>query len=144
MSNSVLVEESPGLLVIEEGDVTVLETAPINSLVVEDGPVDVLVDQSAAGEVVVESESVTVLEILHVLPTETIPEEEEVYAKRVDFVTDLLIYRGEAAVGTLESEALWRVRRLTLGTDDDVTEEWANGNANFVNTWDNRASLSYS
>lgn len=69
--------------------------------------------------------------------------ETEVYSTRVDFINDNLLYKGEAVVGTLNSTSLWRIRRITIGTDGDITEEWANGNANFVNVWNNRISLNY-
>jgi hypothetical protein len=70
------------------------------------------------------------------------------YTKRVDEV-GALIYIGEATPGTAASSALWRVQRITL-TDapststNDVLIEWADGDANFNNIWDNRASLTYS
>jgi hypothetical protein len=144
VSNSVLVEEASGLLVEIEDGATVLEAEANQEILVESGTEPVVEEVLTATEVSLESNTATVLEILHVLPTQTVPEEEEVYAKRVDFVSELLIYRGEAEVGTLESEASWRIRRITLGLDDDVTEEWANGNSNFSNPWDNRAILSYS
>lgn len=67
-----------------------------------------------------------------------------VYASRTDFVTANLAYIGEALPGTLESAPSWRIKRLTLGLDDDVVTEWADGNANFDNVWNDRASLSYS
>jgi hypothetical protein len=70
--------------------------------------------------------------------------EEEVYSTRVDFVNDNLLYRAEAPVGTADSAPFWRIRRIVIGNDGDVTEVWANGNANFVNIWDNRTFLSYS
>jgi hypothetical protein len=70
--------------------------------------------------------------------------EDEVYSTRVDFVNDNLLYKAEAAVGTANSLPLWRIRRVIVGNDGDITEEWANGNANFVNIWDNRVSLNYS
>lgn len=69
------------------------------------------------------------------------------YAKRTDFVdASNLIYRGEATVGSAESASVWRIRRLTIdvNSDDDVTEEWQDGNANFDNVWDDRAAGSYS
>ena len=69
--------------------------------------------------------------------------EEAVYAKRVDMVGDLLIYRGEAVVGAAESAPLWRIRRITL-TSDDMTEEWAGGNAAFDKPWTDRVTLGYS
>lgn len=71
-------------------------------------------------------------------------EEEMAYAKRTDFATESLIYRGEAAVGSATSASVWRIRRLTLAADDDVTEEWAGGTAEFDKIWDDRASLTYS
>ena len=71
-------------------------------------------------------------------------EDEMMYAKRVDMVSDNLLYRGEAAVGSTTSAAAWRVRRITIGVDGDVTEEWAGGTANFDKTWDGRLGYTYS
>ena len=71
-------------------------------------------------------------------------EEEMAYAKQTDFVTDNLIYRGEAAVGSATSASAWRIRKLIIGNDGDVSETWADGNANFDNVWDDRLSLTYS
>jgi len=75
-----------------------------------------------------------------------ISEDEIMYAKRVDFVTDVLTYRGEAPVGTLDTEASWRIRKIIFdaGDGDDIEETWADGNAQFDNIWDDRAGLSYS
>jgi hypothetical protein len=52
------------------------------------------------------------------------------------------MYKGEAAVGSLESAAVWRISKITI-IDDDISEVWADGNSNFDNVWDNRLSLSY-
>jgi len=71
-------------------------------------------------------------------------EEEVVYSKRVDFISDLLLYRGEGSPGILTSAPTWRVRRITIAVDGDVTEEWADGNADFDKIWDDHLSLSYS
>ena len=73
-----------------------------------------------------------------------INEEDMVYAKQTDFVTDSLIYKGEAQVGSATSAPVWRIRRLVLGIDGDVSETWASGTAIFDKIWDNRASLIYS
>ena len=67
-----------------------------------------------------------------------------VYATRTDFASTTIAYVGEAIPGTLDSSASWRIKRLTLGLDDDVVTEWAGGNANFDKVWNDRASLSYS
>ena len=66
------------------------------------------------------------------------------FAQRVDFITDNLLYRGEAVPGTAPGSNLWRIRRITIGLDNDVTTEWADGNADFDNIWDDRLILSYS
>ncbi len=73
-----------------------------------------------------------------------IAEEDVVYSKRIDFISDDVLYKGEAEVGSSESAPVWRVRRITVGADGDVTEVWAGGTANFVNSWSNRLSYSYS
>ena len=65
-------------------------------------------------------------------------------ATRFDQIDPTLGYIGEANPGTATSAASWRVRKLDFGVDGDVTVTWADGNSNFDNIWDNRASLSYS
>ena len=90
----------------------------------------------------------TIVEVVVVVAGEQGPpgkpaEEDMPYAKRTDFVTDSLIYRGEAEVGTADATEGWRIRRITIGVDGDVTEEWAGGSSGFTNAWNNRASLSY-
>lgn len=68
-----------------------------------------------------------------------------IYARRTDFTAnDAIIYKGEAIVGALNAAPVWRVRRLTIGTDGDTTEEWADGAAAFAHVWDDRLTLAYS
>lgn len=64
-------------------------------------------------------------------------------ARRVDFVGDTLIYRGEAAPGADETASVWRIKRIQFGVDGDVTETWADGVAEFAHVWTDRASLTY-
>ncbi|TXH08947.1 MAG: hypothetical protein E6R04_09640 [Spirochaetes bacterium] len=64
-------------------------------------------------------------------------------AKRVDNVGDAVWYHGWAAIGTATSAASWKICKVTL-TGDDAATTWADGNADYDNVWDNRASLSYS
>jgi len=83
-----------------------------------------------------------------VLLTQNIISDDDVpYSKEVDFVSDSLIYRGEAQPGTATSDPYWRIRRMTFTIDangnEDYKEEWADGNANFDNVWDDRLSLNY-
>jgi hypothetical protein len=73
-----------------------------------------------------------------------IVEEEMIYTEEVDFVGDDLVYRGWANPGSISSQPLWRVRRTRfVGADGDVIHDWANGNGEFTNIWDDRATFSY-
>jgi hypothetical protein len=72
-----------------------------------------------------------------------IAEEEMVYAKRVDWVDENTLYKGEATPGALEDAPVWRIRRLTINEAGDVTEQWAGGNAQFNKVWNDRSQLTY-
>lgn len=72
-----------------------------------------------------------------------VSEEDMVYSKRIDFVGDI-IYRAEAVPGSSESAGVWRIRKIFVATDGDVTETWASGNALFDKVWTNRLSYVYS
>lgn len=79
--------------------------------------------------------------------TDTLPvigEEDMVYSKRIDFVTDDELYRGEAPVGSSEADSVWRIRKVVIGSDGDVWETWAGGTALFDKTWNLRTSYVYS
>ena len=72
------------------------------------------------------------------------PEDDVMYEKRVDFISDGELYRGEAVPGTLDSDGVWRIRKITLSAiDDDVVETWANGNDTFDKVWDDRLTYTY-
>tara|TARA_Y100000310_G_C20563780_1_gene754432 strand:+ start:531 stop:803 length:273 start_codon:yes stop_codon:yes gene_type:complete len=68
-------------------------------------------------------------------------------AKRVSYDgSNRQQYIGDAKPGTATSAASWRVRRISYdGNSYRIAAiEWAEGDNNFDNVWDNRASLSYS
>lgn len=69
------------------------------------------------------------------------------HARRLDFVEDTVIYRGEAAPGTADNTAAWRIKRIefTPGPDgkQDVTETWAGGTAEYLRAWTDRETLEY-
>lgn len=73
-----------------------------------------------------------------------ISEEDMTYSKRIDFISDSVLYKGEAAVGSSESSAAWRIRKVVIEQDGDVSETWAAGTAAFDKTWNLRASYVYS
>lgn len=65
-------------------------------------------------------------------------------AKIYDQVDSTTAYLGDAAVGSSQASAVWRIQKLVFTASGGVTITWANGAATFVNVWNNRASLSYS
>jgi hypothetical protein len=69
--------------------------------------------------------------------------EDGMYSKRVDFVGETIIYKGEALAGASEMSAVWRLRKLILSVDGDVQELFADGDAEFDNIWNDRAAKAY-
>ena len=69
--------------------------------------------------------------------------EEVALSKRIDFISESLFYRGEAAPGASDSASVWRIKRIEFSPDGDVTEKWAGGTADFDKTWDDRSTLNY-
>ena len=63
----------------------------------------------------------------------------------IDFTSSTsFIYKGYAAVGSSNSTAVWKILRISLLDADAGTTKYANGNTNFSNIWNNRASYTYS
>lgn len=52
-------------------------------------------------------------------------------------------YRGYANLGTAVTEASWKISRTTVAAGVTLTE-YADGNMEYDNIWNNRASLTYS
>lgn len=64
------------------------------------------------------------------------------FAVRTEQATSTVLYVGRATAGTASASALWQV--MKIDTTSGVVVTWADGNGDFDNIWDNRASLSYS
>lgn len=62
----------------------------------------------------------------------------------MDPASATITYVGRAAAGSATSAAVWQLSRLTFDVSGNLTkQEWADGNGNYDNVWDDRASLSY-
>ena len=61
----------------------------------------------------------------------------------IDESTAGTIYVGRATIGTATTSATWQIQR-TMTVANITTVEWADGNIQYDNVWDNRGSLSYS
>ena len=71
-------------------------------------------------------------------------EQEIMYTKRVDFIDENLLYRGEAEPGIFTTQGFWRIRKISISAiDDDIVEIWADGNDNFDKIWDDHLSYQY-
>lgn len=64
------------------------------------------------------------------------------YATIVDEASATITYVGKALPGTVTASALWQVQKID--TSGDLTITWADGNTDFDNVWNDRATLSYS
>lgn len=61
----------------------------------------------------------------------------------VDSGDSTITYVAAAKPGSLTSAASWQIRRITV-TGDATAIEWADGDSQFNNVFDDRESLSYS
>jgi len=57
---------------------------------------------------------------------------------------NMVEYHGWAQPGTAKSEAGWRIAKLTYSGFNVTDIQFADGDVEFDNIWDNRESLSYS
>jgi hypothetical protein len=64
------------------------------------------------------------------------------YAIRIDKASDTITYVGYGARGAIDFNDVWMIMKLEkTGTVTAIT--YADGNIEFDNVWDNRASLVY-
>lgn len=64
------------------------------------------------------------------------------YATIVDEASATITYVGKATPGTATASALWQIQKID--TTGDLTITWADGNADFDNVWNDRATITYS
>lgn len=70
------------------------------------------------------------------------PVSEEELASLVDYEDPKQIYIGQAKAGASEDEKAWRIKRVRQEDKTSVTQ-WADGNADFDNSWSKRNTLKY-
>lgn len=59
-----------------------------------------------------------------------------------DTTTANVIYVGKAPVGSSTAGSVWQIHKIDNTSGSIIT--WADGDSNFDNVWNNRASLTYS
>ncbi len=71
--------------------------------------------------------------------------EDSKYTTALSYVGENPIFVGDALPGSSKASSVWRIKKLTYDSDNNVTDiQWANGSNAFSFIWDDRASLSYS
>lgn len=100
------------------------------------GTVDVIIDASADNIAI--SDGTNTLEINGDGSINTVT---KVYATRLDEASSTVTYVGDAVVGSSPSAASWSIKKIDETSGIVIT--FADGNANYDNVWDNRASLTY-
>jgi len=64
--------------------------------------------------------------------------------KKIEYSGSNLLYLGEAPPGSATSAAAWRIQKYTYSGSNLTDTQYADGDEEFDNVWDDRASLSYS
>lgn len=63
----------------------------------------------------------------------------------VDVVSSVLTYMGWANGGTATSADTWEIAKIEYDESGNmISLKWADGNGNFNNVWDDRATYTYS
>lgn len=128
---------------------SVLETNYVNnastdSAVIENStPVFITLTNTETVLVEVDNSQVVVTGLLGPAGKDGVSEENIVYSKRTDFIDDNTLYKGEALPGSSENSSTWRIRKINMYADGDVTETWALGSAEFNKVWADRTTYTY-
>ena len=81
-----------------------------------------------------------------------VAEDDVKQAEELDFVITgagpaeiTTLYIGRAEPGSLLSAAVWSISKSIIesGVDNDTSQNWADGDSNFDNVWDDRLILTY-
>lgn len=54
-----------------------------------------------------------------------------------------VMYIGRSQPGVATSAAKWQITKLTFTAGNFTGQKWADGNGNYDNVWNDRASLTY-
>lgn len=150
MTSVISIVEYPSVVTVEQvSTLTVNET--VSQIDIGETNSNVSINQTnilqiteTPANVTIEQNSVELVQV-GVMGPQGIPGEDATVsdeAIRTDDVNGTVLYKGWAVIGTENSDAVWKIARYTF-TGDDLVVEWADGNNNYDNVWDNRLALSY-
>jgi hypothetical protein len=123
----VIIDASSDNIAISDG----VDTLAINS----DGSINVVINPSGLATSALQSTANTKLDAINnsinFKPT-----------LRLDQATSVITYVGEAVAGSSTSGPVWLIKKIDETSGISIT--YADGNTNYDNVWDSRASLTYS
>ena len=70
-------------------------------------------------------------------------EDSDNFTTKIDAADANTTYIGKAKFGLATSVARWQIKKISI-SGNVTTISWANGDDDFNQIWDNRASLTYS
>ena len=85
-------------------------------------------------------DSIDISVVANTVPPTTIP---DALTTRNDYITSETMYRGDAVPGTLESEALWQIKKIITLNNGDVSILYVLGTPDYSYIWDNRLGYTY-
>jgi hypothetical protein len=138
-----VIHKEPTVILQDNTSTSSVLTEVLGTIKVEDSLTSVI-SQVKESTVVVNASSTEVILAGQLGPRGLTAEDMDVYSKRIDFISETELYKGEAAAGSSENSPVWRIRKIVLAIDNDVTETWASGTASFDKVWANRSALVYS
>lgn len=137
INNNIISEPDTSNIIVETSLSNLIQEGSANTIIITDNTSNIITSIRPASTVIVSG-----------MPGPQGPagvnEEDVTYSKRIDNVSDSEMYKGEAAVGSTTASFSWRIQKIVFAIDGDVSITWADGNANFDNSWDNRLTYSYS
>ena len=144
----IVTETSPVVVLVEPAPSAVIETE-IGTTVVTTEDVTEIVMNTVVDLVIVEPETITNIDVLTVGeqgPAGPPGTGTEIYEQRAEITSDYEVYRGEAALGALDAQPVWRIRRIIIfyGVVIAATTTWANGSDSFVHDWTMRHTYTFS
>ena len=71
--------------------------------------------------------------------------EDSKYTVALAYSGENVTFVGDAIPGSSKSSTVWRIKKLTYDSNNNVTDiQWAGGENKFNQKWDDRTSLTYS
>lgn len=129
-------------LFIDQLDVTLPTSISVDDL--RDKIMDMLQTSVSAGLATEQKQIDGNAEIVNIKNSISVLNDKLFYDCRlVDESNSNVVYKGFANPGALTSQAVWAIQKVT-NSGGILSYQWADGNKNFDNIWNNRKTLPYS